>query len=348
MTASQMAGAELERTTVEIAAGGGGHPVNLRATGQVVRFDGFLTLYQEGRDEGAEDEEGGRLPPMSQGDRLTERGIETAQHFTEPPPRYSEATLIKKMEELGIGRPSTYAATLSVLREREYVRLEKKQLIPEDKGRLVTAFLESFFRRYVEYDFTADLEEKLDKISNGDLSWKDVLRDFWRQFSLDVDQTKDLRVCRGAGAPQPVAGAACLSGARRRRRPAPMPLLRQWQAVAEARQVRRLHRLLELSRVSLHPPACRVRRERQRRRSRRRRHQAARQGPGDWPRRDAAHRPLRPLRATRRAGRGQEGQAQARQHPARLGRGHARPGPRARLAGAAARGRPPSGDPASR
>jgi DNA topoisomerase I len=194
MTASQMQAAEMERTTVEIAAGSEAHPVHLRATGQVVRFDGFLALYQEGRDEDAEDDEGGRLPPMQQGDRLTEHGIETAQHFTEPPPRYTEATLIKKMEELGIGRPSTYAATLSVLREREYVRLEKKQLIPEDKGRLVTAFLESFFRRYVEYDFTAELEGKLDKISNGDLSWKDVLRDFWRQFSHDVDQTKELRV----------------------------------------------------------------------------------------------------------------------------------------------------------
>ena len=194
MTASQMAGAEMERTTVEIAAGDGGHPVNLRATGQVVRFDGFLTLYQEGRDEPSEDDDDGRLPPMQAGDKLTERGIETLQHFTEPPPRYTEATLIKKMEELGIGRPSTYAATLSVLRDRDYVKLEKKQLIPEDKGRLVTAFLESFFRRYVEYDFTADLEEKLDKISAGDLEWKEVLRDFWRQFNSDVGQTKELRV----------------------------------------------------------------------------------------------------------------------------------------------------------
>ena len=131
---------------------------------------------------------------MAAGDPLTERGIAVEQHFTEPPPRYTEATLIKKMEELGIGRPSTYAATLSVLRDRGYVRLEKKQLIPEDKGRLVTAFLESFFERYVEYDFTADLEEKLDKISNGDISWKEVLREFWRQFSADVAETKDLRV----------------------------------------------------------------------------------------------------------------------------------------------------------
>jgi DNA topoisomerase I len=192
--ASQMASAELERTTVEIEAGSGEHPVALRATGQVVRFDGFLKLYQEGRDEDAEDEEGGRLPAMAEDDRLTERGIAVEQHFTEPTPRYTEATLVKKMEELGIGRPSTYASTLSVLRDRGYVRLEKRQLVPEDKGRLVTAFLESFFERYVEYDFTADLEEKLDKISNGDLSWKEVLRDFWRQFSADVDETKELRV----------------------------------------------------------------------------------------------------------------------------------------------------------
>ena len=194
--ASQMASAELERTTVEIEAGSGDRPVALRATGQVVRFDGFLKLYQEGRDEDPEDEEGGRLPAMATGDRLTEHGIAVEQHFTEPPPRYTEATLVKKMEELGIGRPSTYASTLSVLRDREYVRLEKRQLVPEDKGRLVTAFLESFFARYVEYDFTADLEEKLDNISNGDLSWKDVLRDFWRQFSADVDETKDLRVAQ--------------------------------------------------------------------------------------------------------------------------------------------------------
>src|SRR5581483_9866307 len=135
-----------------------------------------------------------RLPPMKAGDPLISHGIAVEQHFTEPPPRYTEATLVKKMEELGIGRPSTYASTLSVLRDRGYVRLDKRQLIPEDKGRLVTAFLESFFERYVEYDFTADLEEKLDKISNGDLSWKDVLRDFWRQFSADVAETKDLRV----------------------------------------------------------------------------------------------------------------------------------------------------------
>jgi DNA topoisomerase I len=191
--ASQMQSAELERTTVEIAAGASGEAA-LRATGQVVRFDGFLTLYQEGRDEESEDEEGGRLPVMAVDDRLNEHGIAVDQHFTEPPPRFTEATLIKKMEEIGIGRPSTYTSTLSVLRDRDYVRLDKRQLIPEDKGRLVTAFLESFFNRYVEYDFTADLEEKLDRISNGELPWKEVLRDFWQSFSAEVDETKDLRV----------------------------------------------------------------------------------------------------------------------------------------------------------
>ncbi len=198
--ACQMAAAEFERTTVDIDSGNEARKVGLRATGQVERFNGFLAVYQEGRDDvpasrrSEEDEDDGRLPPMNAGDPLSEHGIAVEQHFTEPPPRYTEATLIKKMEELGIGRPSTYTATLSVLRDRGYVRLEKKQLIPEDKGRLVTAFLESFFERYVEYDFTADLEEKLDKISNGDISWKEVLREFWRQFSADVAETDDLRV----------------------------------------------------------------------------------------------------------------------------------------------------------
>ncbi len=191
--ASQMASADIERTTAEIVAKNNGREVDLRATGQVIKFDGFFALYQEGRDD-EEDEDSARLPEMASGDRLDERGIDTEQHFTEPPPRYTEATLIKKMEELGIGRPSTYTATLSVLRDRDYVRLDKKRLVPEDKGRLVTAFLESFFGRYVEYDFTAALEEKLDRISAGDLSWREVLRDFWRDFSSQVDEIKDLRV----------------------------------------------------------------------------------------------------------------------------------------------------------
>jgi DNA topoisomerase-1 len=159
----------------------------------VIRFDGFLKIYEEGIDD-AVGEDGARLPALVKGEALDHRKTEAKQHFTEPPPRYSEATLIKKMEELGIGRPSTYATTLNVLRDREYVRLDKKRLYPEDKGRLVTAFLESFFKRYVEYDFTADLEEKLDLISAGKLEWKDVLRDFWRDFIAAVNDIGDVRI----------------------------------------------------------------------------------------------------------------------------------------------------------
>ncbi len=190
--ACQMESAELERTTIDILAEAAQRKLEFRATGQVVRFAGFLALYQEGRDDD-EDEDSARLPPMKAGEPLTKERIEASQHFTEPPPRYTEATLVKRMEELGIGRPSTYASTLAVLRERDYVRLEKKRLIPEDKGRLVTAFLESFFAKYVGYDFTADLEEKLDKVSNSEIDWKELLRDFWIDFSGALGGTKDLR-----------------------------------------------------------------------------------------------------------------------------------------------------------
>ncbi|QGM99259.1 type I DNA topoisomerase [Methylocystis parvus] len=190
--ASQMESAELERTTVDIDAKAGARNLELRATGQVVRFPGFLELYQEGRDDDG-DEEGGRLPAMKAGEPCTREKIDATQHFTEPPPRFTEATLVKRMEELGIGRPSTYASTLATLRDRDYVRLDKKRLIPEDKGRLVVAFLESFFSRYVEFDFTASLEEKLDLVSNNEIDWKQVLRDFWRDFSAAVNETKDLR-----------------------------------------------------------------------------------------------------------------------------------------------------------
>jgi DNA topoisomerase-1 len=193
MIASQMESALLERTTVEIEAKAGERNLELRATGQVVRFDGFLKLYQEGKDD-EEDEESGRLPALSEGEALKKDRIDSTQHFTEPPPRYTEATLVKRMEELGIGRPSTYASTLAVLRERDYVKIEKKRLVPEDKGRLVIAFLESFFSRYVQYDFTAGLEEQLDRVSNAELDWKQVLRDFWTEFSAAIDGTKELRV----------------------------------------------------------------------------------------------------------------------------------------------------------
>ncbi|MDQ0393054.1 type I DNA topoisomerase [Labrys monachus] len=191
--ASQMESAELERTTVDILVEAGGRKLDLRASGQVVKFDGFLTLYNEDRDDDGDDDDSKRLPAMSAGEPLTKKAIAATQHFTEPPPRFSEATLIKRMEELGIGRPSTYAATLATLRDREYVSIDKKRLKAEDKGRLVTAFLESFFARYVEYDFTAALEEELDRISNHELDWKQVLRDFWRDFSAALENTKDLR-----------------------------------------------------------------------------------------------------------------------------------------------------------
>ncbi len=196
--ASQMASAEIERTTVEIVADNNGEKAGLRAVGSVVRFDGFLAAYTEQREEGeptpdGEDEDG-RLPEIIAKERLAKLKVNSTQHFTEPPPRYSEASLIKKMEELGIGRPSTYAATLATLRDRDYVTLDKRKLIPQTKGRLVTAFLENFFTRYVEYDFTADLEEKLDRISAGELNWKDVLREFWTAFYAQIEDTKELRV----------------------------------------------------------------------------------------------------------------------------------------------------------
>ena len=189
--ASQMEAASLERTTVEIPSTDG--KAVLRATGQVVKFDGFLKLYQEGKDEN-DDEDGGRLPVINQGDTPRLVDATHTQHFTEPPPRYSEASLVKKLEELGIGRPSTYASTLSTLIDRDYVKLEQKRFIPEDKGRLVTIFLEKFFARYVEYDFTAGLEEKLDLVSDGKLAWKDLLRDFWKEFRGAIDATAELRV----------------------------------------------------------------------------------------------------------------------------------------------------------
>ena len=203
--ASQMESAALERTTVEIESGDG--LVGFRATGSVLLFDGFLRLYQEGADDDdAEDEDGGRLPKVALRDPLSLRAVRPDQHFTEPPPRYSEASLVKKMEELGIGRPSTYASVLSVLRDRDYVTMDKNRFIPSDKGRLVTAFLESFFTRYVEYDFTADLEEQLDDVSAGKINWKQVLRDFWKDFNISVEGMSDLRVTQVLDALNEVLG----------------------------------------------------------------------------------------------------------------------------------------------
>ena len=177
--ASQMASARLERTTVELVEGTGRHA--LRATGQVVLFAGFLALYEEGRDD-PDDEEARRLPRLREGDRPHMKSVHAEQHFTQPPPRYGEASLVKKMEELGIGRPSTYASIIQTLKDREYVRAEKNRLVPEESGRLLTAFLERFFERYVSYDFTAHLEDELDDISGGRMGWREVLEEFWRDF----------------------------------------------------------------------------------------------------------------------------------------------------------------------
>ncbi|GGF56563.1 DNA topoisomerase 1 [Paracoccus acridae] len=226
--ASQMEAARMERTTVEIASPD--NQVGLRATGQVILFDGFLRVYDQGRDDD-DGEDSARLPAIQQGETATLVGkafdaefakarekddpapaapagqraasglllndtaaVAARQHFTQPPPRYTEATLVKRMEELGIGRPSTYASIVTTIQDREYVRKDKNRLIPEDKGRLVTIFLTKYFPRYVSYDFTADLENELDEISAGDLVWREVLGRFWKDFSKALEGTSELRI----------------------------------------------------------------------------------------------------------------------------------------------------------
>ena len=190
--ASQMASAKLERTTVEITDAD--DTLTLRATGQVVRFDGFLKLYEESKPRKKEDEENDTsLPAVSKGEDATASKVAAEQHFTQPPPRYSEASLVKRMEELGIGRPSTYASILKVLQDRGYVELDKRRFVPDDKGRLVTAFLEEFFPRYVQYDYTADVEQRLDLVSAGELDWKAFLRDFWDKFHANVEGMTEMR-----------------------------------------------------------------------------------------------------------------------------------------------------------
>ncbi|RFP87349.1 type I DNA topoisomerase [Rhodobacteraceae bacterium 63075] len=190
--ACQMESARLERTTVEIASADG--QVGLRASGQVVLFDGFMAVYEEGRDDAAADEDDKRLPAISEGDATAKEKIAPEQHFTQPPPRYTEATLVKRMEELGIGRPSTYASVITTIQDREYVRKDKGRLYPEDKGRIVTIFLLNFFRKYVGYEFTANLEEELDDVSAGKRDYKTVLDRFWRDFSAAIADTSELRI----------------------------------------------------------------------------------------------------------------------------------------------------------
>ena len=193
--ASQMASAEIDRVTADVESADG--RVGLRATGSTTAFDGYLRVYREGRDDAGADGEGEderKLPPLAAGEPMALVEAAPNQHFTEPPPRFSEASLVKRLEELGIGRPSTYAAIISVLQDRNYVRLEKRRFVPEDRGRIVTAFLENFFRRYVEYDFTASLEDQLDAVSAGRVDWRQVLTDFWRDFTGAVEETRELRV----------------------------------------------------------------------------------------------------------------------------------------------------------
>jgi len=189
--ASQMASALFDQVGADIVSTN--KQVILRATGSTLVFDGFLKLYQEGKDDGDEHEKEGALPPLNEGEKADLQEVVPSQHFTLPPPRYSEASLVKKLEELGIGRPSTYASIISVLQERNYVYLDKRQFIPEDRGRIVTAFLLNFFRRYVEYDFTANLEEQLDEISSGDRHWKNVMQNFWEPFIAKIRETQDIK-----------------------------------------------------------------------------------------------------------------------------------------------------------
>ena len=188
----QMEAAKLERTTVDITSED--HQILLRANGQVVIFDGFLKVYEEGRDDTENREDGKSLPKLFENEKLEKLEVTKEQHFTQAPPRYTEATLVKKMEELGIGRPSTYASIVTTIQDRDYVRKEKNRLSPEDKGRIVTIFLLNFFKKYIEYDFTAGLEEKLDIISAGKLEYTNVLKDFWQDFSLAIAETSELRI----------------------------------------------------------------------------------------------------------------------------------------------------------
>lgn len=192
--AGQMANAVLDQVTVDILTAD--QRVGLRAVGTTIRFDGFLTLYQEDEDDPTDDKDGeGRLlPAMAEGEAVKADKITPDQHFTQPPPRFTEASLVKRLEELGIGRPSTYASILQVLQDRQYVALDRRRFKAEDRGRLVTAFLENFFHRYVEYDFTADLEQSLDDVSNGDRDWRQLLREFWDSFFNRIEETKDLTI----------------------------------------------------------------------------------------------------------------------------------------------------------
>lgn len=191
MVASQMESARFNQLTIDISSTD--QKITFRATGSTLIFDGFLTLYEEGKDT-QDDEKNQRLPAVVKGEDTELQKITPNQHFTQPPPRFTEASLVKRLEELGIGRPSTYASIMSTLLDRNYVRLEKRQLIPEGLGRVVTTFLVHYFQKYLEYDFTAELEEQLDDIADGDENWEKALVEFWQPFKAAVDETSPLRV----------------------------------------------------------------------------------------------------------------------------------------------------------
>lgn len=190
--ACQMNPAILDRVVVDAKSADG--KILLRANGQVIQFDGFLKLYQESKDDSDDDDENAILPNVETGESVEKKEIKPAQHFTTPPPRFTEASLVKKLEELGIGRPSTYANIIAVLQERKYVKVEKLRFIPEDRGRIVTVFLENFFKKYVEYDFTAQMEEFLDDVSAGAMQWKKLLAGFWAKFIKNIDEVKPLQL----------------------------------------------------------------------------------------------------------------------------------------------------------
>ncbi|MBV61486.1 MAG: DNA topoisomerase I [Nevskiales bacterium] len=187
--ASQMQPALYDTVSLTLTAGDG-H--SFRATGSTLVEPGFIAVYQEGRDDSKADDDDKTLPPVEQGDVLELLEVKTDQHFTEPPPRYTEASLVKTLEEYDIGRPSTYASIISTLLSREYVELESKRFYPTDIGRIVTRFLTEHFTQYVDYDFTARLEDELDAVSRGEKDWKPLLEGFWEPFSETVESKQDI------------------------------------------------------------------------------------------------------------------------------------------------------------
>ena len=306
--ASQMATALLERTTVTMRDPTGRH--ELRATGQVVKFAGYLAVYQEGFDDSSDEDEDGLLPLMRKGDAPVKKSVTATQHFTQPPPRFSEASLVKRLEELGIGRPSTYAATIQTLRDRAYVRMESKRFLPEESGRLLTAFLERFFERYVAYDFTAGMEDELDTVSDGARGLEAAARSLLARLQAQDRGGHGEETERGDRGARYLPRGFPLSRTRRRPRSALVPAMRRRgsrrrAAGAEGRQVRRFRRLRQLSRMQVHAPVRAAGRIAGRGRG-----CCARQRPGNGPAGRAQDRALRSLRSARR---GQGGEA--REHP---------------------------------